>query len=118
MDFQALKMTIPSEHENTQFKDHCTILKGPSRISWYHENKVFEEVAETHLDAATKNAFQCDSLRVDRHETCGHAHHLFVFPVGTVLDNNIFQEPPKILQLNAFPSRFRMTVKRISLVSK
>eukprot|EP00957_Ditylum_brightwellii_P134568 10259425-Ditylum_brightwellii.AAC.1 len=27
MDFQAFKMTIPSEHEYTQFKDHCTILK-------------------------------------------------------------------------------------------
>eukprot|EP00957_Ditylum_brightwellii_P070950 5391364-Ditylum_brightwellii.AAC.1 len=72
MDFQALKMTIPSEHEFTQFKDCCTILKGPTRVFCHHENKVFEETAEMHLDAATKNAFQHDSLT--------HAYCLFVFP--------------------------------------
>eukprot|EP00957_Ditylum_brightwellii_P198060 15089858-Ditylum_brightwellii.AAC.1 len=90
MDFQAFKMTIPYELEYTQFKDCCTIFKCPSRVFWHRENKVFEKTAEKHLDAATKNAFQCDSLRVDRDEMHGHAYCLSVFPVDTVLDNNIF----------------------------
>ena len=91
LDSIAYKMTIPLEHKFPQFKDCCTILKDPSRVFWHCENKVVEEtVAETILDAATKSAFQRDALKIDRDETRGKAYHLFVFPVGTILDNNIF----------------------------
>eukprot|EP00957_Ditylum_brightwellii_P095791 7298241-Ditylum_brightwellii.AAC.1 len=103
MDFKVFKMTIPSEHEFPQLKDSCTILKGPSRIFWHYENKIFEEVADMHLDAATKSAFQCDTLRVDRDEICGQAYCLFVFPVGAVLDNNIFSGASKIIVVKCIP---------------
>eukprot|EP00957_Ditylum_brightwellii_P010329 780798-Ditylum_brightwellii.AAC.1 len=100
-------MTIPSEHEYTQFKDCCTILKGPSRVFWHRETKVFEEAAEIHLDAATKNAFQCDSLRVDRDETCGHAYCLFVLPVGTAMDINIFSGASQNVAVERIPLKLQ-----------
>ena len=104
LDFIAYKMSIPSEHKFPQFKDCCTILKGPSRVFWHRENKVFEEtVAETILNAATKSAFQRDTLKIDRDETCGQAYCLFVFPVGTILDNNIFSGASNNIAVECMP---------------
>eukprot|EP00957_Ditylum_brightwellii_P102993 7849071-Ditylum_brightwellii.AAC.1 len=103
-------MTIPSENEFPQFKGRCTILKGPSRFFWHHENKVFEEtVAETILDAATKSAFQRDALKIDRDETRGQAYCLFVCPVGTILDNSIFSGASNNVAVERIPLKLEQS---------
>ena len=90
MDYEAYKMTIPSENEYSQFAGRCVLLKGPSRVFWHRENEIFEDTTNQHLDEATKSAFQRDTFQLNNDETRQHAYRLFIFPIGTVLDNNIF----------------------------
>lgn len=90
MDYEAYKMTIPFENEYAQFAGRCVLLKGPSRVFWHRENDIFENTTNQHLDDATKSAFQRDTFQINNDETRQHAYRLFIFPIGTFLDNNIF----------------------------
>ena len=103
MDYEEYEMTIPSEYELPQFVSRCTMLKGPSRNFWHRENAIFENIAENKLDEATKNAFQRDTLQVKRDEKRHHSYHLFVFPVGTTLDNNIFSGASNRIKADQIP---------------
>ena len=103
MDFEHYNMTIPPYNYFPQFAGRCTLLKGPSRVFWHRENKIFQEVLETELDSATKNAFKRDTVSIRREEICHHSYHLFVFPVDTVLDNNIFSGASKHVKVERFP---------------
>ena len=103
MDYEAFKMYIPSTDEYTQFANRCTLLKGPSRLFWHRHNSIFEDTVGNFLDAATKSAFQRDTLKVERDETRWNAYCLFVFPVGTILDNNIFSGASKHVKVEQLP---------------
>ena len=103
MDYEAFKMYIPSTDEYTQFTNHCTLLKGPSRLFWHHHNSIFEATVGNFLDTATKSAFQRDTLKVERDEARWNAYCLFIFPVGTVLDNNIFSGASKHVKVEHLP---------------
>eukprot|EP00957_Ditylum_brightwellii_P006063 459142-Ditylum_brightwellii.AAC.1 len=98
LDFIAYKVTIPSEHKFLQFKDLCTILKGPSRLFWHPENKVFEDtVADTILDAATKSNFQHDALKIDRGASSNVAVECIPLKLEQSNDKNKFN-----IQMNEF----------------
>lgn len=103
MDYEAFKMSIPSTDEYTQFANRCTLLKGPSRLFWHRHNSIFEDTVGSILDPATISAFQRDALQVERDETRWNAYRLFVFPVGTVLDNNIFSGASKHVKVQHIP---------------
>ena len=103
MDYKAFKMTIPSEDKFPHFFGRCTLLKGPSRVFWHRKNELFEEIAQRFLDAATESAFQRDTLQVQRDETRQHAYRLFVFPVDTLLDNNIFSGASNQVKVDQIP---------------
>ena len=85
------------------FFGRCTLLKGPSRVFWHRKNELFEEIAQSFLDAATESAFQRDTLQVQRDETRQHAYRLFVFPVDTLLDNNIFSGASNQVKVDQIP---------------
>ena len=103
LDYEEFEMTIPSEHEFPQFTGRCTLLKGPSRVFWHRENDIFEETADDNIDDATKSAFSRDTLQVKKDETRHNSYLLFVFPVGTFLDNNIFSGASSRVQVNQIP---------------
>eukprot|EP00957_Ditylum_brightwellii_P010024 756548-Ditylum_brightwellii.AAC.1 len=75
------------------FQDQCVILKGPSRSFWICHHNLFEEVAAEsgkEMGRFTKNAFKHDAIGINQSEERKWVYHLFIWPLGTCLDNNIF----------------------------
>eukprot|EP00957_Ditylum_brightwellii_P062006 4705202-Ditylum_brightwellii.AAC.1 len=67
--------------------------EGSIQIFWLREHKIYQEVVKktgTDIDNATKKALRCDAISIDDTEIRKWSYHLFIWPTGTCLGNNIF----------------------------
>eukprot|EP00957_Ditylum_brightwellii_P027789 2100518-Ditylum_brightwellii.AAC.1 len=104
-DFQELKMFIPL-YDYVGFKGRCVVLKGQSRLFWLHNQQIFQYVvaAGTHnIDDATKKAINCDAIGINESEERKWSYCLFIWLVGTCLDNNIFSTNSELVKSEVHP---------------
>ena len=95
-----------SMYDFAGYKDHCVVLRGPSRSFWLRNQKIFQDVVaagNNDIDDATKKAIKRDAIGINESEERKWSYHLFIWPVGTCLDNNIFSSNSEVVKSEVYP---------------
>jgi hypothetical protein len=102
-------MTIPAKAHTLyeQFSGHCVLVRGPCKPFWLRKTAIYHQAAKGHVKLgsceATEGALSTAQLAMDEGEIRMWSFHLFIWPVGIVLDNNIFSGNNTNVEANIIP---------------